>query len=258
MRLGDIEITAVSDGTAKMPPEYFVNADWGPHRQLLGPDGMLEIALGCFVVRTGDVTVLVDAGIGPVDSPLFRGGDLPDGLRAAGVAPEDVDVVACTHLHLDHTGWLVRDERPFFPNATVRFGAGDWKQFVEDMPNGYERTIVQTLEAAGRVEVIDGQTTIAPGVTSLPAPGHTLGHTCYVVSSGDRRALLLGDAISCPVQLGEPEWMAMSDVDAELAKRTREALWREIEGTEDVAVASHFPDLKFNRVLVGEGKRYWS
>lgn len=69
---------------------------------------------------------------------------------------------------------------------------------------------------------------------------------------------LLGDAVTCPVQLEETEWEAMSDVDKGLAKRTREALWRELEGTETIAVAAHFPGLQFGRVLKGEGKRYWS
>jgi glyoxylase-like metal-dependent hydrolase (beta-lactamase superfamily II) len=220
---------------------------------------MLEIPIGCFLVRTGDLTVLVDAGIGPVDSPLFVGGDLPGRLGAEGVKPDDVDLVLCSHLHLDHSGWLVRDDKPFFPNATVRFGAGDWDQFVTGAPaNDYTRQQVETLQGAGRVKLIDGEETLAPGIRSLPAPGHTLGHTCFVLSSGDRRALLLGDSVTCPVQLEEPEWMAMSDIDPELAKRTREALWRELEGTQDLAVAAHFPGLEFGRVLLGEGKRYWA
>jgi hypothetical protein len=78
------------------------------------------------------------------------------------------------------------------------------------------------------------------------------------LSSGQQRALLLGDAVTCPVQLEEPDWSAMSDVDPALAARTREALWQELEGSADLAVAAHFPGLEFGRVLKGQGRFYFS
>ena len=260
MRVGDIDVVAVSDGMAKMPPQYFVNSDWSGHQDLLGPDGMLEIPLGCFVVRTGGKTVLVDSGIGPMENPLFQGGKLPNHLAEEGVSPDDVDLVLLTHLHADHTGWLVQDDKAFFANATVRFGAADWEQFVEtdSPPVQITADAFRVLDAAGRLDPIDGDGEVAPGITSLHAPGHTLGHTCLVLSSGNARAFLLGDAVTCPVQLEEPEWQAISDIDPALAQRTREALWRELEGTDAVAVAAHFPGLQFGRILPGDGKRYFS
>ena len=258
MKIGDIEIVPVSDGRAKLPPAYFVNADWEPHQALIGPDGMVDIALGCFLIRTGDRTVLVDAGIGPIDSPIFQGGALPDRLQEAGAAPGDIDDVICTHLHIDHIGWLVRDGKPFFPNATVRFGAADWEQFVTNMPaSDFTRQAFEVLDGDGRAAPIDADGEVLPGISSLHTPGHTLGHTALVVSSGEQRAFLLGDAVTCPVQVEENEWQAMSDVDPALAVRTREALWKELEGTDDVAVAAHFPDLQFGRVLQGKGRRYF-
>ena len=259
MNLGELRIDAVADGTAKLPPAYFPNADWGPHQQLIGPDGMVDISLGCFLVRAGDRTVLIDAGIGPVDGPIFQGGQLPERLKEVGAVPEDIDTIICTHLHIDHVGWLVRDEKPFFPNATVHFGQADWKQFVTDVPaSDMTRKAMEVLDAAGRAAPVEGDTEVAPGICTRDAPGHTHGHICVVLSSGKERALLLGDAVTCPVQLAEPDWQAMSDVDPELAKRTRECLWRELEGTDNVAVAAHFPDLRFGRILRGQGKRYFA
>jgi glyoxylase-like metal-dependent hydrolase (beta-lactamase superfamily II) len=102
----------------------------------------------------------------------------------------------------------------------------------------------------------DGES-IAPGVTARSAPGHTHGHVVLVLSSHGERVVLLGDAITCPVQLEEPDWQAISDVDAALATRTREALFRELEGSGDLAVAAHFPDLRFGRVLPGQGVRHF-
>ena len=201
MRIGEIDVTPLSDGFFNMPPEYFgETADWGPHKELLGDDGNLRVPIGCFIVRTAAQTVLVDAGLGDLDlGAMGRGGELPAALDAAGVAPADIDLVVCTHLHLDHSGWLVKDGAPFFPNATVRFGAGDWEQFV-----------------------------------------------------------VQGEVPTCPVQLEEPDWQAMSDVDKDMAARTREALFKELEGTDSVAVAAHFPGLEFGRILPAKGKRYFS
>lgn len=259
MRLGDLDITPISDGEAKLPSLYFANADWGPHQALLDADGNIVVPIGCFLVRTADRTVLIDAGIGPVFNPLFRGGDLPGGLEAAGVQPEDIDLVICTHLHLDHVGWVLRDGALTFPNATVRFGSQDIEQFLNDQFSAQNtKQMIDALTEAGRLDPITDDGEVAPGISTLHAPGHTLGQRCVLLSSGDERVFLLGDAVTCPVQLEETEWEAMSDVDKGLAKRTREALWRELEGKETIAVAAHFPGLQFGRVLKGEGKRYWS
>ena len=73
----------------------------------------------------------------------------------------------------------------------------------------------------------------------------------------DGVALLLGDVVHCPVELLDDEWEGMSDVDPELALRTRVALARELEGSDVPVAAAHFPGLQFGRVLLGEGKRRW-
>jgi glyoxylase-like metal-dependent hydrolase (beta-lactamase superfamily II) len=255
--LGDLELISVSDGTCKIPPEYFMGSDWSAHQALLGPDGMFTGQLGCFVVRSARRTVLIDTGVGPFDNQFFQGGHLPAALDAAGITRDEIDTVVCTHLHLDHAGWLVHDGEPFFPNATVRFGEGDWDQFVTGGDGvDWIRNGLRLLDERGRVEPItrDGES-IAPGINARSAPGHTHGHIVLVLSSHGERLVLLGDAVTCPVQLEEPDWQAISDVDPALASRTREALFRELEASGDLTVAAHFPDLRFGRVLPGEGAR---
>jgi len=86
---------------------------------------------------------------------------------------------------------------------------------------------------------------------------HTAGHYALVLSSGDERAYLLGDAVECPLQLEEPDFAIISDMDRDLASRTREAMWRELEGTPGLVGAAHFPGLQLGRVLPGEGRRYF-
>lgn len=259
MRIGEIEITVVNDGEGTLPSSYIPKLDWEAHKGLLDDEGNFAIALGCFLITTKDKKILVDAGLGPVTFPPFRGGDLPQGLAAAGVRPEDIDLVLVTHLHVDHIGWLAQDGKPFFPNAAVRFGEKDLDQFMRgEEPDKFSAPIVNVLEAAGRIDTLTGDAEVAPGVNMIDTPGHTLGHMAVVVSSGTERAFMLGDAIACPAQLEDSEWAAMSDIDPDLSSRSREALYRELEGTNDVMVAAHFPDLQFGRVLRGEGKRYFS
>lgn len=259
MRIGDLELVPLNDGWCKLPPSFYVGLDFEVHHEMLGVDGRVEIPLGCFLLESGGVTVLVDAGIGDVNVGWAHGGDLPAELRSAGVAPEDVDVVVCTHLHIDHIGWLVTDEQPFFPNAMVRYGGADWAGFVEGSDaDSRTRQIMETLAGLGRLEPLEGSTVqIAPGLSALHTPGHTLGHYGLVVSSAGERAFLLGDAVECPLQLEEPDFYAMSDVDPAMAARTREAVWREIEGTGATMTGAHFPGLRFGRVLTGEGRRYF-
>ena len=260
MRIGEIDLLPLNDGVCKMSQDFYVGLDFATHQELLAEDGRVHIPIGCFLVRTGGTTMLIDAGMGDVDEGWARGGELPGALRAAGVGPEDIDLVVCSHLHIDHIGWLVVDDAPFFPNATVRYGAGDWQEFVADREAHHRsRRIMEVLDAHGRLNPLDGDMVpIAPGVTGRHTPGHTPGHYGLVVASGEDRAVILGDAVECPLQLEETDFHALSDVDPALAARTREALWRELEGTSALVTAAHFPGLEFGRVLPGRGKLYFS
>jgi glyoxylase-like metal-dependent hydrolase (beta-lactamase superfamily II) len=227
--------------------------DWEPHRAFLTDDGRLELALGGFLVRSGDRVVLVDCGVGRIDRPPFVGGRLLASLAGLGVAPEDVTDVVFTHLHFDHVGWATQQGSVVFPNATYRCDARDWAHFVGPDPGATRK--LSPLE--DRMAFFDRSGPLLPGVDVMAAPGHTPGSTVVVLSSGTARALLLGDVVHCPVELLDDEWAGMADVDPDLAKRTRVALARELEGADVPVAAAHFPGLQFGRLLAGEGRRSW-
>jgi glyoxylase-like metal-dependent hydrolase (beta-lactamase superfamily II) len=111
---------------------------------------------------------------------------------------------------------------------------------------------LRDLADRGRLTLLDAEQQIVPGLTALPAPGHTPGHTVYAVHDGSDRALLLGDSLYCPQQLSEMDWGAASEVDPVLARRTREWLLREIEGSGAATVGPHFPGLRAGRLLGGQ------
>lgn len=266
MQVGDITIEPVIDGTMRVPPTVAYTSmgagpddrgaseeDWAPHRDLLADDGMLEMAIGGFLVRTGDRVVLVDTGIGEIKTGPMRGGDFLRGLAALGVTPDDVTDVVLTHLHFDHVGWTTRHGEIVFQGATYRCDARDWTHFVGPDPGATRK--LSPLES--RLEPWSESGALLPGLDTMSAPGHTPGSTIIVASSGTARAMMLGDVVHCPVELLDDEWSGMSDVDPELALRTRVALMKELEGSDTPVAAAHFPGMQFGRVLFGSGRRSW-
>ena len=262
MKVGALEIVPLLDGSARLPAERLLrftggrDDPWGPHRDLLGPDGMLHIPLGGFLVRSGERVVLVDTGVGRVDTGTYRGGGFVDSLAAAGVSPGEVTDVVLTHLHFDHVGWTTQKGAIVFEHATYRCHPADWDHFVAG-PASEEGSIRKLSPLADRLEPFAGDTDLAPGVSVRHAPGHTPGSAIVVISHGDERAMLLGDVVHCPVELEEDEWEAIVDVDPALGARTREALARELEGTGVPVAGAHFPGMRFGRLLSGSGQRRW-
>ena len=270
MMIGDIRISYMPDGETRLAPTAFFPASteegWKLHPEWLDDEGRLVASIGGFLVQAGDRTVLVDTGFGPrhVEFPgfgPFDGGRLLDSLAEAMVAPDQIDTVVYTHLHLDHVNASVsQDDGAWnlaFPNARFLIREAEWNQWAgKNDPAG----IYQETEDAirDRVDLFDSDRTVAPGVSVMSTPGHTAGHSSIVVSSGAERAIILGDVIHCPVQLDEEEWGCVFDVDPALARSTREKLLDELEGADTVVAAGHFSDFSFGRVMRGEGRRLWT
>jgi glyoxylase-like metal-dependent hydrolase (beta-lactamase superfamily II) len=262
LTVGRLHIHPVADGSAVVPAGDFLvytggrDEPWAPHAEFLNPDGTLELAMGGFLVRHGDRVVLIDTGVGRIDNGVFRGGAFLSSLAALGVAPGDVTDVVFTHLHFDHVGWATSGGEVVFPNAAYRCHAADWDHFV-DGPSPEAGSVKKLSPIRDRLVPYDDDRPILPGIDVRHAPGHTPGSTVVVISDAGERAMLLGDAVHCPVELLEPDWAFVADVDRELAQRTREALARELEGEAVPAAAAHFPGLQFGRLLAGDGRRLW-
>jgi glyoxylase-like metal-dependent hydrolase (beta-lactamase superfamily II) len=263
MNIGDLVAEPIYDGVMSAPATHFfagtTTEQWAPHQRFLEPDGMLRFDLGGFLLRgPGDRVALIDAGIGPRSGLMrdgagrYAGGELLNSLAAHGVQPPDISDVLFTHLHWDHIGWAWNEGAITFPNATFRCDIRDLEHFRDN-----ERVHDTLAAIADRMVTWDGSGPICPGVDAMSAPGHTPGSTILVMSSGTARGLLLGDVVHCPVELLDDEWGGVGDVDPELAKRTRTALARELEGTDTPVAAAHFPGLVFGRLLAANGKRNW-
>ncbi|HEV3365760.1 MAG TPA: MBL fold metallo-hydrolase, partial [Acidimicrobiia bacterium] len=168
----------------------------------------------------------------------------------------DVTDVLFTHLHIDHVGWASVGGVPQFPNATLWCSTADLDHFVtrRNDPPSYQR-----LDPCHHQLETFEDSRAPSAISFVAAPGHTPGSTIIVISGPAERAVLLGDVVHSPVQLLEPEWNTIWDVDPTLARRTRQRVVAELDDEPSPALgAGHFPELRFGRLLVRDGRRHWS
>ena len=256
--VGNVEIVALIDGAAPSAATD-VYAEAGEaldaYQDLLDESGNLILNFACFLLRADGRTVLVDAGNGPEAQ-----GMLLDELRAAGVAPGDIDTVVFTHLHGDHTGWnLDRDTGAArFPNARYLVPRGDWDHYRAQTPPPVSFTRdVAPLEAMGALHLIEGEHVISPSLVTLHTPGHTPGHMTVVVSSGGEEAYVLGDAFLTTVDVAEPDWVTTWDWAAQPVRETRRLLLERIKASNAIVAASHLSGPGLGRfVMAGKRRTY--
>ncbi|MBM3957441.1 MAG: MBL fold metallo-hydrolase, partial [Gemmatimonadetes bacterium] len=223
--VGSVEIVPLSDGTGRFPAANVFptvsTAEWARHPEALSPDGELTTNFGCFLLRSGGKTVLVDTGAGPE-----RAGRLPRELDRLGVRPEDVSVVVITHLHPDHVGWNLRRDggraRLTFPKAQYRISRYDWEHFRR--PDIIENAVhvrdqVLPLRDLAALDLVEGETAVTSELTMVPTPGHTPGHMSVAIHSQGERAFILGDVVNFPFQVEETAWEIVFDTDPQLARR---------------------------------------
>jgi glyoxylase-like metal-dependent hydrolase (beta-lactamase superfamily II) len=265
LSVGEVSIIPIYDGFRYADVRTMFDRtvdDWRPHRDYVDDQLRLRLEYGALLVRTGDSLVLVDPGCAPGNA--LDGGHLFESLRTAGLTPTDITHVIFTHLHMDHVGSAVTDQRATFAAARYFCHEAEWSFFAASPPPGNERDIHRRRDVfdllrpiGDRIDFWTGTAHVARGVTIEHAPGHTPGSAIVVIGSGQSRAMLLGDVVHCPVELTDPEWGLIQDVDPALAKRTRFNLTARIEDGSTHVTAGHFPGMSFGRVLAGQAGRRW-
>jgi glyoxylase-like metal-dependent hydrolase (beta-lactamase superfamily II) len=260
--VGSVELVPLLDAVgelgelAELYPDI---SDWAPYRDLypkLFAESRWRIPCTSYLLRSGGQTVLVDTGVGPAGlwgwEAEFEEGLIP-ALADAGTAPEDVDVVFLTHLHVDHVGWNTdREARLGFPNARY-LAHRDGVAFASE--SGREHVARTILPVA--FEHIDGETAVADGVTTLPLPGHFPGHMGLRVDSEGERAILIADAAVNPMLLDQPDRAYVSDGDQATCAVTRRAILPELVDQDVLVVCGHYPDGGIGRVASRGDRVVW-
>ncbi len=264
--VGAVDIVPVTDGVgllgelAELYPQTPEEA-WDPDRALypeLFAGTAWRLFCTCYVIRSGNRTVLVDTGVGPPGlwdwTPEWEGGLLP-GLARKGVEPNRVDVVVITHVHVDHVGWNTdADGELVFPRARYVLHRDAVAAARERTERPHIRRCVLPLLEQGPVDELDDDLEVAPGVVVVPLPGHDLGH--IGVRIGDE-AVVIGDAAAHPALLDEPDRLFASDWDHVLSAATRHALVEELVDTEVLTICGHYPGSGVGRISRDDGRVVW-
>lgn len=213
----------------------------------LDDDSPVDLPFRVFLAIVDGANVLVDAGVGPQGHGSFlpdRQGRLPSGLEQHGLSAEDIDLVVLTHLHVDHVGWAIVDDDLFFANARYVAHQAEFDYVGQTSADLLEfRDRLFDLQRAGRIEVVDSDGEVHPGVAVRHLAGHTPGH-CGVEVGG---ALVFGDAVVHELQLANPGLAFFADADPAQAAATRRALLTELAES-GAAVASPHLATPFGRI----------
>ncbi|MCV9994303.1 MBL fold metallo-hydrolase [Paeniglutamicibacter sp. ZC-3] len=229
---------------------------WACHSHLLDGHGNLAMEVGGYLIRSGDRTVVVDAGVGRIDNGKYRGGQFLESLREQGLEPQDVTDVVFTHLHFDHVGWATRSGQVVFPKATYRVHKADWEHFVESdtADPGAVRKLSPLRE---QLETFSGEHTIAPGIDALPVVGHTPGSSAIVLSDQGSTGVLIGDLAHAYIELTEPGWEYVHDVLPEQAIQARTGFVENFADTGTAIFGAHFPGMRPGTIESQAGVRTW-
>lgn len=250
--VGSVRITRIEEqlGFARMPPERYLvgferelalcHLDWLVPAHYSLEHHRLVTSVHAWLICTKRHTILLDCCAGNHKerpwSPRFHRLDTPflDRLRKAGVAPEQIDIVLCTHLHADHVGWntALRDGRwvPTFPNARYLFSRRECEYWEgaqnpamrNDPRRGIYVDSVLPVVESGQALLLNGDHAIDDGLWIEQAPGHTPGHVMLKLREPDAHAVFCGDAIHHPLQVYAPHWRHMADEQPVEAQATRE------------------------------------
>ena len=260
----DLPAEALAPHMGWLRPRFFTFPDLpaealAPHMGWLRPrffteDGRMRLSIHAFVVRTPHHTVLVDTCVGNdkeravvPDFHRLRTPFLARLADQAGITPEQVDYVFCTHFHVDHVGWNTRlvDGRwqPTFPQARYLFHRPEFEHYTglpdDQLPASVRDSVLPVAEA-GKAELVDGGHAIGDHLVLEPTPGHTPGHCSVRIATSRGPAVITGDLLHTPVQVHAPHWSPRVDHDAAQAVATRAGFIARHAEAGSLVLGTHF------------------
>ncbi len=263
-KVGTHEVTVVTDGANVMalPENFVLNAKKDEVNAALEAAHLekdkLAIPYSPLVVNTGSKLVVIDTGTGEANFERSKGaaGQFQRNLAVSGIDRNAVDTVIISHFHGDHVnGLLTADNKPAFPNAEILVPKVEWAFWTDDgemsrAPAGRMQDLFKNnrrvFDALGRkVTPYEWDKDVVPGIRAVGTPGHTPGHTSYLIGSGSNRVFVQSDVTNVPYLFARnPGWHAAFDQDAKMAEETRRKVY-------DMLVAEKLPVQGFHYPFPG-------
>jgi len=228
---------------------------WLKQAHAIDDNDVLVLCFQSYVVKTPHHTILIDSCIGN-DKPrpgrpawnLKTDDTYLRGLAATGVSPGDIDIVMCTHLHVDHVGWNTRLDNgrwvPTFPNARYVFGQREYDYWTAQNAKAevppFTDSVLPVVDA-GKADMVTDDFAIGDHVRIVPTPGHTPGHFAVAIGKGKDDAVFTGDLMHTPLQLRYPELSPKFDVDPAQGATTRRRFLERYCDTDTLCCTAHFP-----------------
>ncbi len=276
--IGDVTVTKIVElemtGGSRFllpqaTPEVIQPIAWlRPH--FADETGRLRMSIHSFVVQTPSRRIIVDTCLGNGKQNRHiphwndRDGPFLSDLADAGFPPESIDLVLCTHLHVDHVGWntMQVDGRwvPTFPRARYLMGRTEYEhwhtvQNRPDMAHIMADSVTPIIEA-GLATMVETTETICDEIRLVPTVGHTPGHVSVMIESRGEQALITGDFIHHPCQIAHPEWHTTADSDPDQGIETRRVMFQGLADTPVLVIGTHFAGATAGRIVRdGDGYR---
>jgi glyoxylase-like metal-dependent hydrolase (beta-lactamase superfamily II) len=271
-KLGDAEATIVSDGTLPLgdPHANFMGLSKEEMDRQLNenflPATNAVLEQNVLVVNTGDRLVLFDTGMGSLKVFGPTTGKLLATLKQAGIDPKDIDAVVMSHAHIDHCGGCMADDgKPNFPNAQYYITQADYDFWTDEtkVPQQF-KVFLDTARKnlppnRDRMRFIKDGEEFLPGIQAILAPGHTVGHTMFMISSAGQSLCYIGDLAHHPVLLLEkPLTEFLYDTDPKQSAQTRVKMLTMLAESRTPVLAYHFAWPGIGHVAKrGDGFRYF-
>ena len=256
-KVGSIEVAAVYDGIWRKPhdPTFIKNASIEDTKEALGKAGLttefMPIPLTVVVLKIGDKYIMIDSGSG-VGQWQANATNLPSNMKAAGIDRSQISTILVSHFHPDHVWGLMEKgtNAAVFPNAELVVNSTEYKWWtepgrVEKLPEGRKpagKRIGDVFPTWKNWKLVEDNAEVAPGVRLLATPGHTPGHSAFLVTSGKDQLMVSNDAMYVPALLApHPDWQGAYDQDGATAVTTRRKLMDRIIADKMMVCGAHFP-----------------
>jgi len=271
LNLGNDEVTVISDGPLALgdPKGTFTGVPEDEMRKMLTDNFLSPTSIvleqNSPVVNTGDKLVLFDSGLGSTKGFGPTTGRQQKSMKEAGIKPEDIDAVVFSHAHPDHVGGVVDDNgKPLFPNAQYYIAQSDLEFWTDEgKNNGPLKDFIaiarkNLLPVRDRIVFYKDGQEFLPGIQAMSAPGHTVGHTIFMITSEGKSLAYLADLTHHPILLLEKPRMEFSyDTDPKQAANSRVKMLDMLAANKIAVMAYHYPWPGVGHVVkTGEGFHY--